>query len=168
MIIDMHTVVTVNYKLTNQTTGEFVEETNAENPLVFLYGVGGIIPDFELNLHGKTVGDRFDFSIASANAYGESSDENIVPIPTSVFHGEKGAVDTTQIYVGAVVPMMDNEGNRMRGTVVDMNDEIVKMDFNHPLAGQDLHFSGEVLDVRAATQDEIAHGHAHGPGGHQH
>lgn len=168
MIIDMHTVVTVNYKLTNKTTGEFVEETNSENPLVFLFGVGGIIPDFEMNLHGKTVGDTFDFAIEAANAYGNSSEENIVPIPTSVFKGEDGSIDTTQIFVGAIVPMTDNQGNHMRGKVVSMDDETVKMDFNHPLADQDLHFSGEVLEVRAATQDEIAHGHVHGPGGHHH
>ena len=70
--------------------------------------------------------------------------------------------------VGAVVPMSDNEGNHLRGNIIEVTPEYVKMDFNHPLAGTDLHFSGEILSVRDATQDEIAHGHAHGPGGHQH
>lgn len=168
MTIDMNTVVTVNYKLTNQTTGQFVEETSAENPMVFLYGVGGILPDFEANLHGKKVGDSFDFSLKAEQAYGYSSEENVVMIPLHVFHDEAGKFDETQIFAGAVVPMSDKEGNRLRGQVIEVNSEFVKMDFNHPLAGQEIHFSGEVLAIREASADEIAHGHAHGPGGHHH
>ena len=64
--------------------------------------------------------------------------------------------------------MSDNDGNQLRGKIVEVDEENVKMDFNHPLAGTDLHFSGEVLEVREATEDEIAHGHAHGPHGHHH
>jgi len=64
--------------------------------------------------------------------------------------------------------MSDNEGNHMRGQVKEITTEIVKMDFNHPLAGTDLHFKGEILDLREATADELAHGHVHGPGGHHH
>jgi FKBP-type peptidyl-prolyl cis-trans isomerase SlyD len=168
MIIDVNTVVSVNYKLTNQTTGEFVEETNDENPLVFLYGVGSLLPEFEENLHGKKVGDTFEFSIHADAAYGPASDEHIVMIPREVFLNEAGQFDEEFIHLGAVVPMMDNEGNRMPGTVLAVEEEHVRMDFNHPLAGQDLHFSGNVIDVREASADEIAHGHAHGPGGHQH
>lgn len=168
MTIDKNAVVSVNYKLTNQTTGEFVEETNVENPLVFLFGAGALIPDFEANLAGKKVGDTFDFSIQAENAYGAASDEHIVDLPITIFHTEAGAIDETMIFVDAVVPMMDNDGNRVQGTVKEINTDNVKMDFNHPLAGQDIHFSGEIVDVRAATQEEIEHGHVHGEGGHQH
>ena len=72
------------------------------------------------------------------------------------------------IQVGVSVPMSDNEGNHMRGKVLEITPEFVRMDFNHPLAGTDLQFEGKILEVREATQDELAHGHAHGPGGHHH
>jgi FKBP-type peptidyl-prolyl cis-trans isomerase SlyD len=89
-------------------------------------------------------------------------------IPTNIFHDEEGKFDDQMFHVGALVPMSDNDGNQLRGKIVEVDEENVKMDFNHPLAGTDLHFSGEVLEVRDATADEIAHGHAHGPNGHQH
>lgn len=168
MTIDINSVVSLNYKLSNHTTGEKIEETTTENPMVFLYGVGQLMPEFEDNLHGKKVGDAFDFSIVADNAYGQHSEDNIVMIPLNVFQDESGKINEDEIRVGAIVPMSDNEGNHMRGQIKDINSEFVKMDFNHPLAGQDLHFSGEILDVRKATADELAHGHVHGPGGHHH
>jgi FKBP-type peptidyl-prolyl cis-trans isomerase SlyD len=70
--------------------------------------------------------------------------------------------------LGALVPMSDNEGNQLRGRIIEVDDENVKMDFNHPLAGTALHFSGEIISVRAANEDEIAHGHVHGEHGHHH
>jgi FKBP-type peptidyl-prolyl cis-trans isomerase SlyD len=70
--------------------------------------------------------------------------------------------------VGAMIPMSDSEGNHMQGKIVEVDEENVKMDFNHPLAGTDLHFQGEILDIREATEDELAHGHVHGEHGHQH
>ena len=70
--------------------------------------------------------------------------------------------------IGAIIPMQDNEGHHMRGVVVKVGINDVSMDFNHPLAGQHLRFEGEVVALRAATEDELAHGHVHGPGGHHH
>ena len=168
MTIDINSVVSLNYKLSNHTTGEKIEETTSQNPMVFLYGVGSLMPEFEDNLHGKKTGDTFDFSIEADNAYGQYSEENIVMIPLNVFQDESGKINEDEIKVGALVPMSDSEGNHMRGQVKEINSEFVKMDFNHPLAGQHLHFSGEILDVRKATEDELAHGHVHGPGGHHH
>lgn len=168
MTIDVNMVVSLNYKLTNHKTGEKIEETTAENPMLFLYGVGSIIPEFEQNIQGKKVGDSFSFSIDSANAYGERNDDQIAAIPVNVFHNENGEINTSEIFVGALVPMSDNEGNHLRGLILEINSEIVKMDFNHPLAGTDLHFEGEILEVRPATQEELDHGHAHGVHGHQH
>ena len=168
MKIQDHVVVSLNYKLSNHKTGEKIEETTIENPMVFLYGVGGIIPEFEENLADKTVGDAFDFHIIAANAYGEHDPQHMAMIPTNIFHDEEGKFDDQMFHVGALVPMSDNEGNQLRGKIVEVDEENVKMDFNHPLAGTDLHFAGEVLEVREATADEIAHGHAHGPNGHQH
>jgi len=168
MTIESNMVVTLNYKLSNHTTGEKIEETTPENPMVFLYGVGGIIPEFEQNIQGKKVGDTFAFSIESSNAYGVSSPEQIVKIPVSVFVDESGKFNEEHIFVGALVPMSDNEGNHLRGTVLSITAEEVEMDFNHPLAGIDLKFEGSVADVRPATQEEIDHGHVHGPHGHRH
>lgn len=168
MKIQDHVVVSLNYKLSNHKTGEKIEETTADNPMVFLFGVGGIIPEFEANIRDKQVGDSFDFAISAENAYGESNSDMIAMIPLEVFHDEKGNFDSAMFAVGAVVPMSDSDGNHLRGTVLEVSPEHIKMDFNHPLAGTDLHFSGEILAVREATQDELDHGHAHGPGGHQH
>lgn len=168
MTIKENTVVSLTYKLSNHTTGETIEETTVTNPMVFLYGVGGIIPQFEENIFGKQVGDEFDFSIEAAMAYGMSNDEEIAVIPRTVFHDENGQFDHEYFVQGAVIPMSDSEGNQLRGTILEVNDENVKMDFNHPLAGKDLHFSGSIIGVREATEDEVSHGHVHGEGGHHH
>lgn len=172
MTIEANKVVSVNYNLTSKKTGQteevFVEKTSTANPFVFMFGVGGLIEGFENNLRGKKVGDKFDFRIAPADGYGEHNLENIVNIPITAFHDDKGNVDHEMVKVGKTLPMTDNQGNRMQGTVHEVTGEHVRMDFNHPLAGQELHFAGEVLAIRDATPDEIAHGHAHGPDGHHH
>jgi FKBP-type peptidyl-prolyl cis-trans isomerase SlyD len=168
MTIQDLVVVSLNYKLSNHTTGEKIEETTTENPMVFLFGVGGIIPEFEDNIRGKQSGDLFEFSIKAENAYGEENEDMIAMIPLNVFSEEGEELDTEVFQVGAIVPMSDSEGNHLRGTIMEITPEYIKMDFNHPLAGTDLHFAGEILSIREATQDEIDHGHAHGPGGHHH
>jgi len=168
MTVDINTVVTLKYKLTNHKTGETIEETPDENPMEFIYGIERIIPAFEENIHGLSAGDTFNFSIESANAYGERNEDQVTSIPSNVFHGEDGKVNEQDIFVGALVPMSDNEGNHLRGRVLEMNDEFVKMDFNHPLSGTDLQFEGTITGVREATQEEISHGHSHGAHGHHH
>ena len=168
MQINSNTVVSLMYALTNDKTGEAIETTDENNPLVFLYGVGAMIPDFETNLNGKKAGDTFDFSIGAALAYGLPSEEEIVMIPSNVFHDDKGNFDHAMFSVGTLVPMSDGQGHQLRGRILEITDEAVKMDFNHALAGTDLHFVGKILDVRSATEEEISHGHAHGPHGHQH
>ena len=168
MTIEANMVVTLKYKLTNHKTGEKIEETTPEHPMVFLFGVESIIPDFEVNISGKKVGDTFAFAIESENAYGNATDEQIAMIPVDVFHMEDGKMNAEEIFLDAVVPMSDNDGNRLMGKVLDINEEFVKMDFNHPLADTDLHFEGEIIDIRQATEEELAHGHVHGEHGHQH
>jgi FKBP-type peptidyl-prolyl cis-trans isomerase SlyD len=168
MQISTNKVVSLKYKLSNAQNQEQIEETNETNPLVFLYGIGTMIPDFEDNLSGKVAGDTFDFKIEAANAYGNHDSQHIAMIPTNIFHDEDGKFDDVMFQVGSVIPMSDSDGNHLRGTIMEVTEENVKMDFNHPLAGTDLHFTGEILDVREATEDEIAHGHVHGEHGHQH
>lgn len=168
MTIQDSSVVSLLYKLSNHQTGEKIEETSSDNPMVFLVGVGQVIPEFEENLKGKKAGDTFSFAIESTKAYGQKHDDNIAIIPIDVFHDENGKFDEAYFKLGALIPMSDSEGNNMRGTIVGITDEVIKMDFNHPLAGIDLHFEGEIVDIREATKDEIDHGHVHGPGGHHH
>lgn len=168
MQITTNKVVSLKYKLSDHQTGELIEETNETNPLVFLYGVGGLIPEFEENLANKTKGDTFDFHILAANAYGEHDAEHIAMIPSTVFHDENGKFDEEMFQVGAIIPMSDSDGNHLRGRIVEVANEHVRMDFNHPLAGTDLHFVGEILDVREADAEELAHGHVHGEHGHHH
>ena len=168
MNITENSVVSLNYTLKNHATGEKIEETTTENPLVFLYGVQAMIPEFEEQMAGKSKGDKVEFSIKAENAYGTFEDEQIAMIPANIFHGEDGKVDTEFFFIGAMVPMSDNDGNHLRGKILEIDDENIKMDFNHPLAGTDLHFSVEVLDVREATSEELDHGHVHGEHGHQH
>lgn len=172
MIIEKNKVVSVNYVLTvYEKEGDaetLVEETSIENPFVFLYGNGDLLEDFETALSGKIKGDKFDFKAAYERGYGQIHLDHIVNVPIEAFKDEDGNMDEEMVVVGNMLPMHDHEGNRMQGLVVEITDTYVKMDFNHPLAGKNLHFTGEVLEVRPATLEELSHGHVHGPGGHHH
>lgn len=171
-MIDDKMVVSVNYRLTVSSDGsiqeELVEETNAEQPFVFLFGVGGLLEEFENNLRGLKSGDVFDFVIKSENGYGINNDENVVRIPMAAFVADGEELDTEMVSPGNFLPMVDDRGNQMQGLVLEVTEEHIVMDFNHPLAGKDLHFSGTVNDIRSASAEELSHGHVHGAGGHQH
>lgn len=170
MTISKDKVVSVNYHLSSKTDNnpeELVEQTSKEQPFVFLFGAGSLIPTFEKELLNKKPGDKFDFHVDAANAYGEHQEDYVAEIPKEAFHVE-GEFDSERVKVGEELPMLDSEGHQMFGLVVAIGDASVTMDFNHPLAGHDLHFVGEVLDVREATAEELDHGHVHGPGGHHH
>lgn len=164
-------VVSVNYRLAVSESGspeELIEETSAEKPFVFLYGSGGLLEEFEKNLFGLKAGDLFDFIIKSENGYGLSSPENIIPISMEALKPEGEELDREVVRPGNFLPMVDDQGNQLQGLVLEIHDDHIVMDFNHPLAGKDLHFSGNVKTVRNASPEEIAHGHVHGEGGHHH
>lgn len=159
-MIDKQKVVSVTYQLNvNDYEGEVVETVNKDKPLTFLYGVGNMLEKFEENIKGLQEGDQFDFKIPSEEAYGQASEDAIVDLPLNVFEIE-GEIDYDLLKEGNYIPMQDQQGNRLDGIVLEVGDEQVKMDFNHPLAGDDLFFKGEVLEVRDASQDEINQGHA--------
>jgi FKBP-type peptidyl-prolyl cis-trans isomerase SlyD len=126
-----------------------------------------MIPEFERQLEGKQGGEKFSFGIKSADAYGEHDPDAIVSLPKSTFVID-GRLAEEFLVPGKVIPMSDQHGNRLNGTVRDVRGEEVIVDFNHPMAGHDLHFSGNVESVRQATPSEIEHGHVHGPDGHHH
>lgn len=165
MEITKERVVSITYELRQDTEkGQVVEQVTAEQPLTFMFGIGGMLPKFEENLAGLKIGDNFKFGLTSEDAYGPVVENAIVDVPIDVFKVD-GKVDENVLKVGNSIPMMDNNGNRLQGTVTVIQETAVKMDFNHPMAGKDLFFSGEVTEVREATEQELNHGHVHQEGG---
>jgi FKBP-type peptidyl-prolyl cis-trans isomerase SlyD len=168
MQITKNTVVSLSYILKrDDAKGEIIEETRAGDPLVFLFGNGQMLPKFEEHLSTLKTGDDFEFTLASDDAYGEMDQDAIIDLDKSIFEVD-GKIDTEMLAKGNVIPMRDDQGNMMQGTVVSIGDDLVRMDFNHPMAGNVLHFKGNVIDVREASAEELSHGHVHGAGGHHH
>ncbi len=149
--------VAVSYKLWASEKGEepeMVEETQPGQPLKFVYGTGTMLESFEKALEGLKVGDKFDFSLEAKDAYGEYEDENVIELPKNIFEID-GKFDSEMVVEGAVLPMRDAQGMTINGTVEKITDTGVVMDFNHPMAGNTLHFEGEVLEVREPTEADI-------------
>ncbi|WP_316802862.1 peptidylprolyl isomerase [Pedobacter nototheniae] len=165
MNISPNSVVALTYEL--HTTNEegqqvFVEKADEQNPLVFLYGVGMMLPKFEEHLTGLTTGAEYSFELSAADGYGEIDPGAFADLPKAMFTEAGGELPN----VGDVIPLQDNNGNQFRAGVTAVHDETISVDLNHPMAGKNLVFSGTILNVREATQDELAHGHAHGADGH--
>ena len=161
MIIEKNKVVSLVYELrVDDSNGEVIESLNDSKPLTFIYGTGALLPKFESNIDGLKIGDPFSFGLKCEDAYGMATEEAVVEIPKNVFEVD-GTFDSEMVKEGNPIPMMDGDGNRLNGIVVAVNAETVTMDFNHPLAGDDLHFQGNVIGVRIATEEEISHGHIH-------
>lgn len=168
MQITKNTIVSLSYVLKrDDAKGEIIEETKAADPLVFLYGNGQMLPKFEEHLSTLVAGDHFEFTLSSEEAYGEMDQDAIIDLDKSIFEVD-GKIDTEMLAIGNVIPMRDDQGHMLQGIVVSVGADLVRMDFNHPMAGNVLHFAGKVIDVRAATAEELSHGHAHGAGGHHH
>lgn len=156
MKIDRNAHVTVSYELRlNGVDGEMVEQTEANAPLEFVFGAGKMLEMFEQKLEGMVAGDEFNFELKAEEAYGELNPNAVVDLPKNIFEAN-GKVEDGLLEVGNQIPMQDSHGNRLTGIVLEVEDETVKMDFNHPLAGEDLFFSGKVLNVREASEDELA------------
>ncbi len=168
MNISQNKVVSLTYELKlNNNNGETVDMADATSPLVFIYGTGSMLPKFESNLMNLKVNDTFEFTLDPADGYGEPINEAVVDLPIEIFKID-GKIDEEMLTIGNFVPMQDNEGHPLEGKIIEVSDEKVKMDFNHPLAGKTLHFTGKIIDLRDATADELSHGHVHGPHGHHH
>jgi len=156
MEIGRNKFVTLSYELRiNGTDGEVVEKTDASAPLGFVFGAGKMLEMFETKLEGLASGSAFDFELKAEEAYGEVNPNAVVEIPKNIFEVD-GKIDDDLLTVGNQVPMQDAHGNRLNGIVLELSDENVKMDFNHPLAGDNLFFKGEVLEIREASEDELA------------
>lgn len=161
MNIQLNKVVSVTYDLrTENHESAILESATEENPLKFIFGKGMMLPAFEEKLNGKNLGDDFQFMLKADEAYGEFSEQNIIEIPKASFEVE-GIVEEGLLDVGNVVGMQDQDGHRFDGKVIEIVGENVKMDFNHPMAGQDLYFTGKIIEVRDAAPEELDHGHVH-------
>ena len=167
-MIEKNKVVSLHYRLRKDNKeGELIEETYNADSMTFLYGVGGMIPKFEQELAGLKAKDTFSFAIEAKEAYGEFDESAIVDLDIDIFKVE-GKLDENMMKVGAILPMSNAEGHKLDGKIKEMTDKSVKMDFNHPLAGQNLHFEGEIVTLRDASEEEIQHGHVHQEGAHHH
>lgn len=153
-------VASFHYTLTDGT-GKVLDTSDGQEPLSYLHGAGNIIPGLEAALLGKTVGDKLNVSVAAADAYGLRNDDMVQQLPASMFTG----IDS--IEVGMEFHAETEHGLQVV-TVTQVEGDQVTIDGNHPLAGVDLTFDVEITEVRAATDEEQQHGHAHGAGGHHH
>lgn len=168
MSISKNKVVSLTYELREDNgSGDIIEVVKADQPFVFLFGAGGLLPEFENNLEGKVIGSNFAFQIMAANAYGEFDESALEYVPKEIFMID-GKLADDLLQTDRVINLRDQEGRLVRARVAEVGEAEVLLDFNHPLAGVNLHFSGEILDIRDASAEELEHGHVHGPGGHHH
>ncbi len=159
--VEKDKVVSVTYELrVDNPDGEIIESLNSDSPLTFLFGSGSLLPKFESNISGMKIGDKFDFHLPCEDAYGTVNENAVIDLPKNVFE-VNGQVDEGMLQIGNTIPMQDNSGNKLNGVIMEVSPEKVTMDFNHPLAGNHLFFTGEITEIRDATEDELHHGHAH-------
>ena len=154
--IDNNTVARVHYTGTLPDTGEIFDSSVDREPLAFLVGHKQMIPGFERELMGVAAGDKVEFTLFAEDAYGSHNPDAVQQVPKDMFGGITPEIGMT---------LMSDLGPFR---VTEINGDIITADFNHALAGKSLTFNVEVVEVREATAEEIAHGHAHGPGGVQH
>ncbi len=140
---------------------EIVDSSQGGEPIEFLQGHGNIIPGLEKELHDMAVGESKDVAVSAADGYGEIDPAAIIDVPRSEFP------PSITLEPGVTLQVQDNEGNVMLAQIREVGSETVKLDFNHPLAGKDLHFNVKIVGLRNATDEELAHGHVHS-GGHAH
>jgi len=161
MTISNEKVVTLTYELrVDNNKGDVVETVKEDKPFVFIYGAGSMLPKFEENLIGLKADDKFEFTLKCEDAYGKATEEAVMDLPKNIFEVD-GKIEDGLLAEGNVIPMQNNEGNKFNGVIMEVGEENIKMDFNHPLAGDDLFFSGNVIEVRDASKEEIDHGHVH-------
>lgn len=153
MKVAQNKFVSVDYKLT--VDGQIADQSSEGHPLEFIFGTGMLLPKFEAAILGKEVGDKVSFTLEPKDGYGELIEEAIVDLPKNIFMID-GKLAEEMLFVGNQIPMSDNQGNRMLGTVREVGDEHVKMDFNHPMAGKTLNFDVTIVGVRDVTPEDLA------------
>ena len=119
-----------------------------------------MLPKFEENLNGLKADDKFEFTLKCEDAYGLASEEAVMDLPKNIFEVD-GKTEDGLLAEGNVIPMQNDDGQKFNGVIVEVKDDTITMDFNHPLSGDDLYFTGNIVEVREATKEEIEHGHVH-------
>ncbi len=152
MNITQKTKVALSYTLT--VDGKIADQSSEDKPLEFIFGMGMMLPEFERNIEGKTNGDDLKFTVTPEDGYGQIDPEAVVELPKEIFMVE-GEIAEEVLTVGNVLPMGDNQGNRMMGTVKEVKSDVIVMDFNHPMAGQTLNFEVKILSVTEATDEDL-------------
>jgi len=164
-MIEDNKVVTLQYDLyVDGENGqeEAVESATIERPLIYCHGQGMMLPEFERNMAGLNAGDSFDFRIACQDAYGEYDDEGVLTLDKKLFYNGDGEFDSERVYEGNIVPMNTVDGQIVNAQIAEVNKDTVVIDLNHPLAGENLHFVGKVIDIRDVTEGELKAIHHHG------
>src|SRR5688572_10562959 len=156
MQISKNKVASIHYTL-RDNEGTIIDSSEGRDPLNYLHGAGNLIIGMEEGLEGKAKGDKFNLKITPEKGYGEKDETLVQKVPKSAFGGQD---------VKEGMRFSTNQGGVVTVTSVGMDS--VTVDGNHPLAGVELNFAVEVMDVRNATEEEMSHGHVHGPGGHHH
>jgi len=160
MQITKDTVVEIDYTLKDDA-GTVIDSSEGREPLSYLHGNSGIIPGLERELEGKQAGDELKVSVAPEDGYGQRNESLRQEVPKEQF------AEIENLQPGMQLQVQSSAGP-MVITVTEIKDDVVVIDGNHPLAGVNLNFAVTVRDVREASQEELDHGHAHGPGGHSH
>ncbi|MDP2285348.1 MAG: peptidylprolyl isomerase [Pseudohongiella sp.] len=166
--VDVNRVVAFHYRLRERRPdGSFspwLEESFGRQPLFYLHGHGNVIAGLEQALHGKKAGDAINITLPPELAYGMRTSNDLMRLPIKHLHGN---VNPKTLVPGSIVTMKTNQGLK-NALVMKVGKFNVDVDTNHPYAGRTLHYQIEILGVRPASAEEVAHRHVHGPGGHQH
>jgi FKBP-type peptidyl-prolyl cis-trans isomerase SlyD len=160
MAIALDRIVTLDYTLTLDS-GEVADTTNGGMPLRYLAGHGQLLPAFEEALFGLVAGDVKQITLAPEDGYGEYDEEAFEEVPVDSFPAGQ------DLETGMAISVQDSDGELFEAHIAEIRADSVMLDYNHPLAGETLHFAVTVLDIRDATAEELAHGHAH-DGDHHH
>ena len=155
MKIAQNTVVEFSYDL--EVDGQIVDQTTKERPLDYSHGTGSLLPKLEAHIEGMEPGDKFDVTLSPVDGYGEVDPSRIIDLPKTAFE-VNGEIREDLLVPGNTIPMMNSMGGVIPGVVVEVTEDYVKMDLNHQMAGKTLHFTGEVISVREATEKELTEG----------
>lgn len=155
MKITQNAVVEFSYEL--EVDGQVVDHTTKERPLDYIHGTGSLLPKLEAHIEGMEPGDKFDVTLSPADGYGEVDPNRIIDLPKAAFE-VNGEIREDLLVPGNTIPMMNSMGGVIPGVVIEVSEDSVKMDLNHQMAGKTLHFTGEVLSVREATEKELTEG----------
>lgn len=156
MKVEQNKVVSLTYEL--MVEGTLADKADENRPLEYIHGTGMLLPKFESEVEGKEPGDEFAFTLTPEEGYGEFDESRLIDLPKEAFMMD-GRVREDLLVVGKMIPMMTEDRRPINGIVYQVTETTVTMDFNHPMAGKTLNFTGKVVAVRDATEKELEKGH---------